>query len=497
MNHRITLSFLCLSVAPVFADNDLSALKIEIDSLAKLTKASPPSDKDDALSAVSGSIWKLLPANATSKAMLQDILSHRRTDVQTAAASGSSGSTSATSPVLLPALFGFAFEHNSLTRTVTGTTTTFSLNPVNLVCGARMDANGNSLASSIARRDDETCKTFANRFAITASFDTSRSGQPAALEALKLKTLSNQFSELGVRVELINRRKLTAAAYEKAHAESLTKWFSEATALQRSLDAFIQDRDTRTLIAEVGKRLGDELDGAAWQTLTVDKRTTIIEGILKDIRLPERLQAAIMPRWLATLRADRVHQDAVANAAVLTFDYTFQQPDLAKEAIGTIVPKDVRPPNLHTARLNFAKGIPGYRLDLRTTTSSSWFQETRPGMPGKFRDFRFSGEAQFKMREIQNYGTPTLSFAGLYAYLHQQPLGLGLVAFNDAAIKEKGHIRLLQIKLTLPTSNAAITFPISFTYSNRTELIKESEVRGQIGFAFNLDALFKTAATAK
>ena len=81
--------------------------------------------------------------------------------------------------------------------------------------------------------------------------------------------------------------------------------------------------------------------------------------------------------------------------------------------------------------------------------------------------------------------------------LHQQPLGLGLVAFNDAAIKEKGHIRLLQIKLTLPTSNAAITFPISFTYSNRTELIKESEVRGQIGFAFNLDALFKTAATAK
>jgi hypothetical protein len=42
----------------------------------------------------------------------------------------------------------------------------------------------------------------------------------------------------------------------------------------------------------------------------------------------------------------------------------------------------------------------------------------------------------------------------------------------------------------MPTANNAIRIPISFTYSNRTELIKESDVRGQVGISFNLDALF-------
>ena len=75
-------------------------------------------------------------------------------------------------------------------------------------------------------------------------------------------------------------------------------------------------------------------------------------------------------------------------------------------------------------------------------------------------------------------------------YLHQEPLGLGLVGFNDAEINKPGHIGVFQSKLEFPTANNAMRIPLSFTYSNRTELINESDVRGQIGISFNLDALF-------
>jgi hypothetical protein len=175
---------------------------------------------------------------------------------------------------------------------------------------------------------------------------------------------------------------------------------------------------------------------------------------------------------------------------VLTAEYAFQQPDLTTTAIGTIVPAGGRPPRLHSGRATFARGWADRGLDLTAHLGGSWFDDIRPGMSGRFRDARVGGEAKVKLRDLALYGTPTLSFAGLYTYLHQQPLGLGLVAFNAAEIKAKGHLGLFQVKLEFPAANNTIRIPLSFTYSNRTELIKESQVRGQIGFTLNMDGLF-------
>jgi hypothetical protein len=122
----------------------------------------------------------------------------------------------------------------------------------------------------------------------------------------------------------------------------------------------------------------------------------------------------------------------------------------------------------------------------------SWFDHKPAGVDEALRDIRASGEVKFRLREIASYGSPALSFAGLYAFLNQEPLGLGLTAFNAAEIKTRGHIRLFQAKLELPTANNAVRIPLSFSASNRTELIKETDVRGQIGLSFNLDALFAT-----
>ncbi|HNH83997.1 MAG TPA: hypothetical protein PL157_16620, partial [Acidobacteriota bacterium] len=47
-----------------------------------------------------------------------------------------------------------------------------------------------------------------------------------------------------------------------------------------------------------------------------------------------------------------------------------------------------------------------------------------------------------------------------------------------------------QVKLTIPVKGSGVKIPISVTFANRTELIKEKEVRGNIGITFDLDSIF-------
>jgi hypothetical protein len=438
---------------------------------------------------------------ADGQAAVCEILSFRRSDLQAGASGGATGSTSAVLNPLLPAIFGFSFEDGGITRSVSGSTLTLKANPVALFCASGNDAAG------IARRDPETCATHWKRLGLTASFDTSRGKKSSQLE--DLQTLDNQFSELSVRYELINRRTLTGEAFER-HFVRNSKFESAANNLVNEM-ARLPGTIFAEFTPELARRLYALMGTTAcqnnvndpkcqvlpeWQKLGAEARQSRIRTVVNAMKpaAPDpgsdalkRLHAS----WLSALKAFQKEQNAVLNAPVLTVFYTYQKPDLATAKTATsIVPAGIQPPNLHTAGLIYAQGVSSRNLDIVANASASWFDDTRPGMPGSFRDFRTGIQATFRLREIPNYGAPSLSFAGLYAYLHQQPLGLGIVAFNNTQIREKGHLGLFQTKLEFPTGKNAVRIPISFTYSNRTELIKESDVRGQIGISFNLDQLF-------
>ena len=73
--------------------------------------------------------------------------------------------------------------------------------------------------------------------------------------------------------------------------------------------------------------------------------------------------------------------------------------------------------------------------------------------------------------------------------LLEEPLGQQ-VTVNSIPISTRGNINLFQAKWTIPMRNAGMRVPISITRSNRTELIKEKDVRGTIGISFDLDSLF-------
>ena len=73
--------------------------------------------------------------------------------------------------------------------------------------------------------------------------------------------------------------------------------------------------------------------------------------------------------------------------------------------------------------------------------------------------------------------------------LLEEPLG-AQVLVNTVPVSTKGNIGLAQAKLTIPTKSAGVSIPVSVTWANRTELIKEKEVRANFGLSFDLDKIF-------
>jgi hypothetical protein len=83
----------------------------------------------------------------------------------------------------------------------------------------------------------------------------------------------------------------------------------------------------------------------------------------------------------------------------------------------------------------------------------------------------------------------TITFSGLFVDLHQMPLGVNLMV-NGVSVTQPGKIGLFQAKYTIPLGNGTgVQLPISFTYSNRTDLVKETSVQGNIGITFDMSKL--------
>jgi hypothetical protein len=94
--------------------------------------------------------------------------------------------------------------------------------------------------------------------------------------------------------------------------------------------------------------------------------------------------------------------------------------------------------------------------------------------------------------------------SGAYSYQDQiSPAILTGPALNDftglptsttSAYAKRGIIHLAQVKLGLGTGST-LTYPLSFTYSNRTELITHPTWGVQFGITYDLTALFTSPKT--
>jgi hypothetical protein len=62
---------------------------------------------------------------------------------------------------------------------------------------------------------------------------------------------------------------------------------------------------------------------------------------------------------------------------------------------------------------------------------------------------------------------------------------------SDAAVLlgPKGHMAVLQAKVTLKLGASGVKMPLAISWSNRTELLKANDVRGQVGLTYDFDFL--------
>ena len=165
--------------------------------------------------------------------------------------------------------------------------------------------------------------------------------------------------------------------------------------------------------------------------------------------------------------------DKIATAPIVTFEYINDRPDNGS--------------SLSTFNL-IAEGGFGPRLDLTFNGSITVFNKRSPvAGQGRVRDFQFATQLDVPFGEVGGgIGKPVLSFAGRYERLQEDVTTAGgIVAPNT-----KGGIGVGQLKFTIPVKNSGVRIPLSFSFANRTELIKEKEVRGNFGFSFDPDVLF-------
>jgi hypothetical protein len=154
-------------------------------------------------------------------------------------------------------------------------------------------------------------------------------------------------------------------------------------------------------------------------------------------------------------------------------------------------------PDKSTLRL-IAEGKWGPRLDLTgnvawTIQHAGTVQVPEPRTIDGLRDFQAAAQLEVPLGNLEKslvpgtgIGSPVLGVA----YLSQKLTESAAISFaGNSFTLDPGWIHVLQAKITLPVKGSGVKIPLSISWANRTELIKEKTLRGHIGLTFDMDVL--------
>ena len=378
------------------------------------------------------------------------------------AGESSSGSTSLVAKAGVPAILGFAAENGGLTRATNGTTVTFTGNPVGLV--QAMAKKG--FISSFQEQDDFTKSL--RKFSFGLSFDTSRGTQPGTFTGNR-----QQLSGFSFKYNIVDQR-------DPRDQSNTNKWLEltgkQATNLALSLNILVDDIAQERLPGITAWFAG--ANAALLSANTVDEIESALKAQLKEL---EKLELTMEEKAVidqvgtdfnAVIEKRNEILDEISNGWIATFDYNNLRP------VGT--------PSLSNFRFLAEKGAYKGSIDF-TGNASVTIYNSRPAGPNArtLRDFRLAGQLDVPIGDVTKTGKFLISLAGRYQRLLEDEKILG-----STAVIPRGDIAAFQAKLTIPIRGTAFKVPLSFSYANRTELIKEREIRGNFGFTFDLDSLF-------
>jgi hypothetical protein len=398
-----------------------------------------------------------------------------RTDKQVGGGPSNAGSTSLVVKGGAPSVLGFAVENGALTQTTTGTTITFRGNPI----GLYKFASGTGFFNSYEEDENDPFTRFLKKTSFSVSFDANRGKQPGVFTAN-----TQQISAYSARIEFINER-------DPRHRKYQTMWqkfledegiiFTKDVVSTRSALIDESDPDPRKYKfrdPKIQAWFEDTAKALSEATTDGEVETKFKEQLKK---LPAN--SAVSPNTIVTLKgfADSLGNylnarnkilKEVAKGSVVTFEYTNN--------------RAVNAPDTSNFRFIAETGIFKGKADLTANASLTMFN-SRP-LPGTKRipDFQFSGQLDVPFGSSRELGKFIFSMAGKY-----QRLTGNAIALDGTVIPGlNGDIGALQAKLAVPIKGSGFKIPFSVTFANRTELVREKEIRANFGFTFDLDTLF-------
>jgi hypothetical protein len=431
----------------------------------------------------------LLYAQARSQSLDVRALEDARTDKQVGSPGNANGSGSVVSKGAVPGILGFAVENGALTQEATATTVTLR---GNLVGWLDLVQNQGFIA---AYQDDAPIVRQLRRLSYSVTLNTEAGGAtaetpaasgltPAALRD-QLRQTREQVAGYSFRAAILDRRDPRTPANRAAIATTLDTTMEEVLKSDNFLNVFL---NSRTYIFK-------------WVPETA--------ALLNNPALNESGLERALYRQLEALRLDMVEQidhfdervtrtlqalDGFDDARVRVFQAMQKQPLVAFEYVTA---RTAGLPDRSTLRF-ILEGQLGPRVDM--TGNAAWtiqhggsVPESSVSITDGVRDFQAAAQIDIPLMSASKtlsstggIGTPVFGVA----YLSEKLQRNAAVTFaGNTFTAEPGWLHLLQARLTIPVKGSGVKVPLSVSFANRTELIKEKNIRGQIGLTLDMDVL--------
>ena len=443
---------------------------------------------------VNGQHWRafLLYAQARAGGVDTAAVEEARTDKQVGAPAGA-GSTGLVSKGAVPGILGFAVENGALTQTTSDTTVTLR---GNLVGWLDLLKNQDFIASY---QDGSSFVRGLRRvsYSLTMNTDTGETAAapapsgpaaitPAAIRAQLDKT-KQQLAGYSVRVAIVDDRDPRTAANRAAIA---TLGDTQLVDLLKADDAFTGVFNSDEYVKGWLPDTTAPLTGSG-RPLSIAEIQRILYQRLEVLRL---LMINRIPDFNNQVARNLLSFQAYDKARLRLFEAMRKKPLFAFEYVNTRT-KDL--PDSSTLRF-IAEAQWGSRVDLTanaalTLQNSGSVPLPEPTDVGGRRDFQLAGQMDLPLGSLEKrlrtgpgIGAPVLAVA----FLSQKLTDRAAVSFaGNSFTVEPGWIHAVQAKLTISVKGSGVKVPLSLSYSNRTELLKEKDVRGHIGVTFDADVL--------
>ncbi|HSR69207.1 MAG TPA: hypothetical protein VLU25_14825 [Acidobacteriota bacterium] len=401
----------------------------------------------------------------------------KRIDKSTTSTASTSGSTSIVNKGSLPEVLSLAVEYGALERTASGSSVTFQLKPA-------------GLWERIGKSPGKRTLEFFKRIGLGVTFDTDRGDMPGMLT-----DTGEQFSQFKLHFDIVNDRSPFKQKWDDKWREFAQTDLAKVAQASADLsdDYLAPDRTGyEQLLASIA---------AADNEQEVER--ALKNDVASFVREPNQTRSQLIATLITTQTEYQAEKEMliekIKKSPVFAFEYIFDRaPKNEAEAVmqqmsammaaGTVnqgqttMPMPMGdPPSLSTIKLIYTGSATAIApAQFAINFSLSFFNEDIAD-GDRLRDIRAA--AQF---DIPINDSNTLTFAGSYTSLRERPFGIPLT-INGVEVGEPGDIGFFQTKWSIEIGDTGVSVPFSLTYANRTELIKEEDVRGSIGLSFDLD----------